>query len=130
MTVQNAWKRVVWEYQKNQNKKKRYAYEEMIIAVREMDNGLAAEKAFENFGRRCKQASYRKLATLLSQYLKKGGTSIGIQLQQESANAFEERKQQVRQLGEKAGTKLLAPMLLLLFMVMIVILVPAFINQF
>lgn len=130
MTVQNAWKRVVWEYQKNQNKKKRYAYEEMIIAVREMDNGLAAEKAFENFGRRCKQASYRKLATLLSQYLKKGGTSIGIQLQQESANAFEERKQQVRQLGEKAGTKLLAPMMLLLFMVMIVILVPAFINQF
>lgn len=130
MTVQNAWQRVVWEYQKNQTGNPHYAYEEMVITVREMENGLSTAKALENFGKRCRQPSYMKLATLLSQYLKKGGSNIGIQLQQESASAFEERKQQVRQLGEKAGTKLLAPMMLLLFMVMIMILVPAFVNQF
>lgn len=130
MTVQNAWKRVVSEYQRNETEKKHYAYEEMMIAVREMDNGIPAAKAFENFGRRCRQASYMKLATLLSQYMKKGGTGIGTQLQQESASAFEERKHQVRQLGEKAGTRLLVPMMMLLFIVMVIILVPAFVNQF
>lgn len=46
-------------------------------------------------------------------------------LQQEAEHAFEERKRNARELGEKAGTRLLLPMMLMLVVVMVLIMVPA-----
>lgn len=128
MTTQRAFIKIAQEYEKK-NQKKHYAYEEMLICVREMENGTPVGYAFENFGRRCQNAKYMKMATLLSQHIKKGTSNIGQELMAEASWAFEERKQQVRQQGEKAGTKLLVPMMILLFMIMTMILVPAFLNQ-
>jgi len=41
------------------------------------------------------------------------------------AEAFEQRKHQARRMGEKAGTKLLVPLFLLLGVVMVMIMLPA-----
>lgn len=128
MTVPNAWNRVTKEYQ-SRKKTKRYVYEEMIYASREIDNGISFERALEGFGRRCQSAKYVKLVTLLSQYMKKGSAQIGTLLRQESREAMEERKTIIRKKGEKAGTKLLLPMMLLLGIVMILVVAPAFMNQ-
>ena len=43
-----------------------------------------------------------------------------------SSEAFEQRKNRARQIGEKAGTKLLFPMLIMLVLVLVIIMVPAF----
>ena len=49
-------------------------------------------------------------------------------LQKEAEDAFEERKSIARRLGEEAGTKLLVPMVLMLLVVLILIMVPAFLS--
>lgn len=128
MTVQNAWNRIIMDYQ-GKKQVTRYVYEEMIFAYREVENGTSFEKALEGFGRRCQSAKYMKLVTLLSQYLKKGSIQIGALLRQEATEAMEERKNVIRKKGEKAGTEMLVPMMLLLFVIMILVVAPAFMNQ-
>lgn len=128
MTVPNAWDKIStdYKYKKEETGRKRYAYEEMLLTVYEMESGVAQTQAYEQFGRRCRIPRYNKLSTLLSQNLRKGAANLPMLLKEEAADAFEERKHIARQLGEKAGTKLLAPMMMLLGMIMVVIMIPAF----
>lgn len=132
MTVPNAWNKVARDYQdkKKETGKKRYAYEEMLLAIYETENGVSQTKAYEHFGRRSRIPSYNKLAAMLSQNVRKGATNLAALLREEAAEAFEERKHIARKLGEKAGTKLLAPMMLLLGMIMVIIMIPAFATYF
>jgi len=47
----------------------------------------------------------------------------------ESIQAFEDRKARARRLGEEAGTKLLLPMFLMLAVVLVIVIVPAFLSM-
>ncbi len=49
-------------------------------------------------------------------------------LRMEAIQAFEERKARAKRLGEEAGTKLLAPMFLMLAVVLVIVIVPAFLS--
>lgn len=132
MTVPNAWQRVAKDYRakKQETGRTRYAYEEMLLTVYEMESGAAQTNAYERFGRRCRVQEYNRLATMLSQNVRKGATNLAVLLREEAAHAFEERKHSARRLGEKAGTKLLMPMMMLLGMIMVVIMIPAFQGYF
>ena len=71
--------------------------------------------------------SYRTLSALLVQHLQKGSQGIELMLEEEAEKAQEMRKQQARILGEQASTKLLFPMVLMLLIVFVILLVPAWI---
>ena len=71
---------------------------------------------------------YIRLGTVLSQNLRKGTKGLNTMLEQEAAASFTERKNTARKLGEKAGTKLLFPMLLMLGIVLVILMVPAFLS--
>jgi hypothetical protein len=132
MTVPNAWKKIAYDYRKRKEEggEARFAYEEMLITVYEMDSGTMQSVAFERFGKRCRIPSYNKLSTLVSQNIRKGASNLPILLKEEAREAFEDRKHLARKQGEQAGTKLLGPMMLLLILTLVVILVPAFKNYF
>lgn len=126
MTMRRAFAKTALDYRKNREKEEsRYAYEEMLVTYYEMESGVLEMQAYENFGRRCGQLSYRTLATLLTQNLKKGGAGLLEVLERESMAAFEDRKRRARIQGEAAATKLLVPMVLMLVVVLIILLVPA-----
>ena len=65
----------------------------------------------------------------LSQNLRKGTKGLSELLKLESIQAFEERKARAKRLGEEAGTKLLLPMFLMLAVVLIIVIVPAFLTM-
>lgn len=60
------------------------------------------------------------------QNLKRGNSTLLERLREEADKAGEERLMHSRRLGEEAGTKLLVPMVLMLAVVMVMIMVPAF----
>lgn len=126
MTIKNAWGRIVWEYK--QKAVKRYAYEEMLITWNELNNGITENTAYVNFGNRIQLLPYLKLSSLLAQNVRKGSNGLLELLEMESIEALEERKQIAKRLGEEAGTKLLFPMIIMLVIVFVIILVPAFIS--
>lgn len=104
---------------------KRPAFEEMERIYWEMEQGISEETAYENFGMRCGLSMYRNFSTLLIQNLRKGNSEILQLLEREAVEAGENRKRRARVLGEKAGTKLLFPMILMLMIVFVIVLFPA-----
>lgn len=131
MTVKRAWRNVVEAYVREQqdNTEKRYAYEEMKKTCYEMDSGMTEAQSYENFGRRCEVQAYIRLGALLSQNLRKGTKGLTQLLKMEAIQAFEDRKAQAKRLGEEAGTKLLLPMFLMLAVVLVIVIVPAFFTM-
>ena len=107
----------------------RCAYEEMQKTCREMESGHTEAESYENFGRRCKVQAYVRFGALLSQNLRKGTRGLTELLKMEAIQAFEDRKARARRLGEEAGTKLLLPMFLMLTVVLVIVIVPAFLSM-
>lgn len=128
MTAQNAWNKVTLDYQKRHKECERYAYEEMLVTMYELENGVSFLTAYEHFAKRCAVPCYTKLANLIIQNISKGSSNLSAVLREESAEAFRQRKYIARKKGEQAGTKLLIPMMLLLAMIMIMIMTPAFMQ--
>lgn len=128
MTIRNAFERIAGNYAGERKKglKYRFAYEEMLLSCHELSSGIPETAVYENFGRRCRLPPYTKLVNLLVQNLRKGSNSLLAALRQEAEEAFEERKNMARMLGEEAGTKLLFPMMLMLGVVMLLIIIPAY----
>lgn len=127
MSMKGAFWRLSGQYERKKNGI-RYVYEELTCACYEMQSGIAEAEAYERFGRRCQLPEYIRLGTVLSQNLRKGTKGLNAILEQEAAASFTERKNNARKLGEKAGTKLLFPMLLMLGIVLVILMVPAFLS--
>lgn len=130
LTVRAAFGRVAEDYEQVRNcgAAKQAAYEELLMANRELRMGVSESVAYENFGKRTGVREYIRLSTFLAQNVKKGSTQLLQQLREEAKTAEEMRIQNARKLSEEASTKLLLPMLLLLLMVMVMIMYPAFSN--
>lgn len=130
MTMYSVWQKIVFDY-KEKNRQKgqtRYAYEEMVITLYEIKDGIAEVSAYERFGKRCSVSQYIKLSALITQNLRLGSKGMSEMLRKEAAMAFEDRKSIAKQQGEEAGTKLLVPMMLMLLIVLVIIIVPAFLS--
>lgn len=130
MSMRNAFGKVAFDYQKRRAEgvKKRYVYEEVVMTVRKLENGVNEEKAYDYFAKRCNQVCYRKLVSIIVQNQKKGTEGLKDSLLAETRNAFVERKQEAARLGEEAGTKLLLPMMMMMGIVMMIIVIPAYFS--
>lgn len=126
MTLRAAFEKMADDYSVKQNDEKKYVYEELLICVNRMKDGISESLCYEQFGNRCTLLKYRKLASLLIQNLKKGTKGLVDALSDETRTAFEERKSAARKMGEEAQTKLLFPMIMMLGVVMVIIMVPAY----
>ena len=129
LTVRNAFMRITKEYEKNRrNGKKHYLYEELKISCSQLENGMAEEQVYFDFGQRCGEMRFRRLSSLLGVQLTKGNDQLLKNLAKEADNAIEDQRNQARKVGEEAGTKLLFPMMLMLLLVMFFILLPAYLD--
>ena len=131
MSLRRAWKEITEKYQKELEQGKRrkcVLYEEMLITLREIESGKGEKRAYEDFAVRCGLQKYRKFSNYLMQNLNKGSNGLCELLECEAREVFAERKMMVRQEGEKAGTKLLLPMILMLGIVIFIIMVPAVLS--
>ena len=132
LTVRSAWERMVRDYESaldGKRIKRRVAYEEMRQTSFELANGIAESVAFREFGRRCGVQQYLKLSSLLEQNRRSGMKNLRAILTAEMEDAFEARKNLARTMGEEAGTKLLAPLFMMLGIVMVMIMVPAMMSM-
>lgn len=132
MTTKGAFTLLTEEYRKKVKNKRgeerNYLYEELSYMMHAMENGVSWQDAFEQFGKRTKVNQYRKLMSILLQNNRKGTDNLLHILDEEAKDSFALRKTNAKRLGEKAGTKLLLPMTLMLGIVMIIIIVPAFLS--
>lgn len=128
MTVRGALKKIGGDYERKRREggRRKPGCEEILYTCRELQGGVSEGAAYERLGKRAGVREYIRLGTLLGQNLKRGNSTLLDRLREEAEKSAEESLLQVKKLGEEAGTKLLLPMVLMLAVVMIVIMVPAF----
>lgn len=128
MTVLNTWKRMVEDYEKRLERgqeKTRAVYEEMKYTLQQIQYGMSEGQAYAEFGKRCRLQPYLKLSSLLDQNRKTGTKNFSELLELEMSEAWEQRKNLARRLGEEAGTRLLIPLFMMLLIIMVIIMMPA-----
>ena len=128
LTTRGIWSKLCRDYLSRREKggDRRYLYEEMLICEGRMKEGMGELMAYEAFAARCGLNKYRQFISLIGQAMGRGRADLMPMLEMEAREAFTERKNRAKELGEEAGTKLLFPMLMMLFVVLVIVMVPAF----
>ncbi|MBR6229048.1 MAG: type II secretion system F family protein [Eubacterium sp.] len=131
LTLRYVIERIASEYEREleEGGEKHFVYEELCVTMQEIRDGVTEAQAVENFGRRCRCMPYMRFASLITQNIRKGAEGLLAILEKEATESLIERKQTALRQGEKAGTKLLFPMILMLGLVMSIIMVPAFMTM-
>ena len=121
MILREAWEEVAFAG-------KGVIYEEMQIAVNEMNNGKSEIDAIYGFGNRCIIPEIKKFTSTIVQGMTKGNSELVDMLQEQSKETWQLKKQLVRREGEKASSKLLIPICIMFLGILIMILIPIFTN--
>ena len=103
-------------------------YKEMKIAVIDMNNGVSESESIRRFGIRCMIPEAKKFSSTIVQGIQMGNKELSAMLQQQSAEVWNLRKQNARREGEKAAGKLMIPIFIMFFGILIMIVVPIFAN--
>lgn len=123
MTIPKAWEKIVSESKKNTP-----LYDELNMCMAEISTGKSEAAAYEEFGRRCRVKEIVKFVSVIILNLKKGGSEVVPTLRAQATECWEMRKATAKQLGEKAGSKLMLPMGIMLVGIMLVTVLPAVLS--
>lgn len=131
MSFRKALERISIKYVNGQKNgaKPRAGYDEILMTYRKIIDGRSEIQALEELGKNCESKEYRKLSMMLVQNLRKGSRDLLDALEKEEKYAFELRKQRAIRAGEEASTKLLVPMAGMLFIVIVILIVPAILQM-
>lgn len=103
-------------------------YEEMQLSVIQMQNGMSDVDAIYGFGVRCVIPEIKKFTSTIVQGMVKGNSELTAMLQEQSSEVWSIKKQNVRRQGEKANSKLMIPMMLMLVGILVMVIIPIFAN--
>lgn len=125
-SLRRAIEMIVIEYRRK--KIKRYLYEELERAYRELEGGVSESIVYQSLGERSRSNLVLRLTEILSGYLKKGNQGLVNLLEEEAKSAMEQRKLLAIKEGEEVSIKLLGPMMGMLFVVLVLLMFPAFLQ--
>lgn len=100
-------------------------YEFMRISAADMKNGADIRECIRKFGARCQLDEYLRFCAYIIQNIDKGSEKIISVLQSESDKAGAIEKNSVYKAGERAGEKLVFPLIVLLTLVIFIAVYPA-----
>ena len=132
MNPRTIWSGICDRYERDRDMNKsgkRYAYEEMILARRMMEEGTEELAAYDRFAERCRTAGFRSFVSMIRQAVTKGNDGLDRMLVEEMEKALRNRNNMVKIAASEAQTKLLFPMLMMLAVVLAIVMIPAFIGM-
>ncbi len=100
-------------------------YQEMKIMVTMIDNGDSEYDAMRQFADRCGVAEIRKFSLMVMQNISKGSEGMAASLAEMSSEIWNDRKNHVKQLGEKVSARLLIPIMMIFGGILIMVIVPS-----
>ena len=120
LTVTAAWKKIA-----EKNNEKHPLYRGVMKVQRALNKGVSFNHALETFAMDYQTKEISRFVSVLIQNYIKGNDNIVITLDQQANEALESRKREAVIIGERANTKLLFPMMLILIAIFIMLSIPA-----
>lgn len=124
LTMSKAWEKISVDCDKGGD-----FYAEVDKTIFEIKSGKNEAEAFSRFAKRVKTPEISRLMSTIVQNTKKGGNSLVLSLRLQSNECWEMRKNVIKRLGEEASTKLLFPMMIMFFAIIIIVITPAIISM-
>ncbi|WP_024833965.1 type II secretion system F family protein [Ruminiclostridium josui] len=124
LTISKAWEKISLD-----SKKDCTFYKEVEKTVSQLKTGVSESEAFGEFAKRLKAPEISRVMSTIIQNTKKGGKDLVLTLKLQSNESWEIRKNAVRRLGEEASTKLLFPMMIMFFAIIIIVVTPSLISM-
>ena len=121
MILRDAWENVAFSGEG-------VLFDEMKKVVVDIQNGVAEIDAFFSFSMRCSIPEIKKFTSTLVQGMTKGNHELVMLLKEQSKEAWEARKFNVKIQGEHAKSKLLIPISLMCLGILVMIIIPIFSN--
>lgn len=104
-------------------------YQEMKVTMQEFQNGVAEVEIYRNFAERCGLKDIRRFSSTMVQNLQKGNAELAFFLREMADEMWEEKKHLAKRKGEAAASKLMLPTACIFIGILIMIMVPAFVNM-
>lgn len=124
MTMSKAWEKISADCNKTG-----YFYSEVEKTILEIKSGKSEAETFSQFAKRVKTPEISRLMSTIIQNTKRGGNDLVLSLRLLSNECWEMRKNTIKRLGEEASTKLLFPMMIMFFAIIIIVITPAIISM-
>ena len=131
MNIRQAWNIIATRYLNNRQNKsygEKEVYEGIVKMMRRIEEGENEKKAYQKYANEIQNSCFFRLMRHLTGNLEKGAQGLSIILEQEAKQAYEHRILQAKRLGEEASTKMLAPLMLMMIVVMVIVLAPAIVD--
>lgn len=126
MTIRGAFQKIAQDHCGGEKEEYQPLYQEMLFACNRLQAGISESRAYEMWAARTGLQDCARLSAMLIQNLKKGNAALLVRLREEGERALQEELNLHRKKGEEAGTGLLAPMVMMMAIVMVLVMVPAF----
>lgn len=126
MPIRRAFQKIALDYRHRRHGEPQPLYEEMLLACNRLQAGISESRVYEMWAARTGLQDCARLSTMLVQNLKKGNAALLARMREEGDRALQEDLNLRRKKGEEAGTRLLAPMVMMMAIVMVLVMVPAF----
>ena len=120
MTVSRAWSKISEDASKGGP-----LYEEIAHTVSEISSGKAEIISYEDFAERCKISEITKFISVIEQNIRKGNKELVSVLKYQVNDCWQMRKNVAKRLGEEASTKMLLPLMLMFFAIVLIVATPA-----
>lgn len=124
LTMTKAWEKISIDCDKVGD-----FYAEVDKTIFEIKSGKNESEAFSDFAKRIKTPEISRLMSTIVQNTKRGGTQLVLSLRLQSNECWEMRKNAIKRQGEEASTKLLFPMMIMFFAIIIIVVTPAIISM-
>ncbi len=129
LSFPSAVSRICSDYEKRRKTDgERYAFDQIRLMDHSLHMGLRPMEVCLEWGEHFRERAYARFAMLLSQSFSKGAKELRFMMEKEQEDAFRQQIDFVRKEGEEASTRLVFPMVALLFIIMALIMFPAFMQ--
>ncbi|GFI16432.1 hypothetical protein IMSAGC009_01597 [Lachnospiraceae bacterium] len=99
-------------------------FQEMRLTAVQLENGMQEAAAYREFAERCGIKEVRKFASMVIQGLEKGAAELTMFLKDMADELWLEKRNLVKQKGEKANAKLLMPTVIIFIGILFMIMAP------
>lgn len=120
LTLQSALSKITKEMYSD-----RVLYQELKHVMTMIDTGESADIAFHHMVIRCNMVEVRRLIAVIIQNIHRGGSDVSAALKEIGEELWRTRKATALRVAEEASTKILFPMMLMLFAVILLVIAPA-----
>lgn len=117
MLLRDAWNLIA-------NQSDTILFQEMQLTATQLKNGVSEAMAYREFAERCGIKEIRKFAATVIQGLEKGAAELTIFLKDMADELWLEKRNLVKQKGERANAKLLVPTVIIFIGILFMIMAP------